>query len=458
MRASLLLLTFVALACEEPPGPPDREPPIIAVLSPTAQSHDANGDGLIDVILQWEAGEVDVESVRVRALDGVAGTAEGPVDLIDRWEVIRLDAVGLHLRETFVDLIHEGNVRLELSAEDAAGNSWNQVVSIMLPAMESHRTIALGANFLPYDLAHCDDGRIYISWYDVIVLDDSTFEQVNRVDLDAARIRCPPGQPYLLFSGEYAGRFHRETLEVQSRLSASGGIAWTDMTPELMYTGTESSAGAAIVIHQIDPLVYQRIIEIPPQISGSELVTALAISRYGRKYFASRVLEGVRVVDFDSEQADDLLTIQGYPFLSYDLRTGTDDRHLYAAVTSSALGSGLAYFQTRFDTAQYFFETNGRAIRLAVSPSGERVFLTTQSQSSSVISDNYLFHVGQAPRVLARFPRTNETGDTRLDSAVGFRSDGRLLYNAYVFYNQGSHDAFMDVYLNREPRPADIPQ
>ncbi|HEX6588663.1 MAG TPA: hypothetical protein VF039_06545 [Longimicrobiales bacterium] len=405
----------------------------------------------MDVILEWEVGDVDPETIRVLALDGVANEGEGPVEVMQIWEILRLDSAGLHLRETVDDLTHSGLSRLRIEAEDRAGNLWQQVVEIDLPPMELHRTVAFGRDLNFSELASCDDGRLYLVRLrkEIIVLDDRSFDQVAAVPAEATSVICPPGMPYLLFSGEHTGRVDRRTLEVQSVYATTSGIAWTSLDPNRFYLGRTGGVNNQLMVFTIEPLAIDEWIDVFPPPEHDEWSSAVAISEHARRIFVSNSKNGVRAIDFDThEPLDYLSSNSAYRFDSMDMQISADGgRRLYATV-SDGYRLGLAIFDAQRDTALRTMATEGRPIHLGLSPSGSRVFMTTASDDLS--SPNYLFDVVD-PVVLQTFERDpDESGNGRYDGPVEFSADGRLLFTTHQYHN--TRENFLDVYLNRESR------
>lgn len=459
MRFDAGFVVVLALlgSCDDPIRP-DRTAPELSVVFPNGSMHDADGDGLVDLELRWSR-DVDLESVRVTALDGLNNDLEGSVELLDLWGVVRFDSIGITLRESVEHLMRRGASRIEVAASDRAGNESSVIVEITLPPMTLHRTIALGAGRIPYDMVHCaDDDLLYISGSpELTVVHGSDFEVVDQIPINAARIRCPPGMPFLLYSGRDHGAWNRATASGTSTFSNTSGIAWSPLSPTKFFGGSTGFLYNSVDIYSIDPVVYERSIDIPPPPQGTEFNIALAVSEASGRMYVSNTTNGVRALDFVSGAALDYLSLpSGHGFVAYDLRTSpAGGEYLYAAVTDGVL-RGLAVFRAHEDTAYTMALTEGRPIRMDVSPSGRLVFMTTQvtgAAGAAATTPNYLIAVPEA-EIVQEFPRENDTGDTRLDSAVGFRSDGRVLFTAYDLYKGGVHEAWLQVYLNREPRPS----
>jgi len=78
---------------------------------------------------------------------------------------------------------------------------------------------------------------------------------------------------------------------------------------------------------------------------------------------------------------------------------------------------------------------------IALSPSGRRLFVTTQDRFATSPSDNVLIDV-PSWQVLVRFPRPRAPGATRYDGGVAFHPNGKLIFVG--------RDQKIDIYLSRE--------
>lgn len=434
-------------SCNDVSAPPNDPAPVVTVQSPRAGIHDLDSDAMVDVQLLWRDADIDLGGVRLRALDGISSVADGPVELIERWAVHQLDNAGLHVEETIPYLLHAASRRIEVVVPDTAGNQWVDTLDVALPVMELHRTISLGTA-TPYDAVHCAfDDRLYISGGAIIVVDASTLTVAETIPVSSARVECIGDGPYVAFSGGDAGIIDSNDLTASVSLSGSIGLAWSSLDPEHFYAGASDAEGSALLRYRIADLAIAEFISVPDTTLGREFLNAIAISAIARKIYIDKG-EGVRVLDFDSREDIGLLRLySGSSIDSYDLRLSPTGSELYVAITSG-VPRGLGVFSVHDELVHTVVETPGaRPIRIAVSPSGTRVFMTTQVLTEGTYTDNYLVAVPEG-EVLATFPRSHAPGDARLDSGVTFSRDGRLLFNAYHVFSTG--EAFLEVYVNRE--------
>lgn len=458
--AALLAVPALVIACldKEPTRPPavDTSAPRIEILSPTIQSYDEDGDRLVDVRVRWRdsLGAVATSTVRVRSLEGFAGGVAGqPEDLLERWRIERLDNSGLLLHEALPALLHGGLNHIVLSIADTAGNVAEDTVEFSLPPGAFYKTLTTG---LVSSTSHgvgvvvCnDDHRIYmaagrslaIADADSLVIlgtvRDSSAPDVLKVPL------CVPGDP-VLYVTERVERFDRPSMTFVPRAASfvSVGITQSRADPSLLYAG-ESISGTIGIIDRAQAVRVGQLLQFAPQ---QEYVFSLAVLAGDAKLYATRYTEGgILVVDPQRDSVLARIRIGGptWPDLGTtdNIALSADDHWLYAAVLDGD-PRGVVEIDTRTDSVvRVLALANAVPQALAISPSGKRIFVTTQDLRADTPSDNVLVDVA-AFGPLTFFSRSRPAGEFRFDGGVAFHPNGTLIFVA--------HNLDIDVYLNRE--------
>lgn len=460
ISVSLLVLlgSWIGCADQGPPVPPiiDTSPPRIEFLSPSASSYDDDGDQLVDLRVAWSdsLGAVDPSQVRVQSLEGVAGGTVGqPEDLLLRWRVERLDSAGLVLHEAIPALLHGSLNRIVISVADTAGNVSEDTVTFALPAGAFHKTLSTGLSSPTshgIGVAVCeDDHRVYMAaGRSVVVADadslvivgivrDSSAPDVLKIPL------CVPGDP-VLYVTERVERFDRRSMAFIPRAISfvSVGITQSRVDPNHLYVG-ESYTGTIGIIDRAQASRVGRLLDFAPE---QEYVFSLAVLAGDTKLYATRYTEGgILIIDPLRDSVLGRIAIGGpmWPDLGStdDIALSADDRWLYAAVLDGN-PRGVVEIDTRTDSVvRTLALLNAVPQALAISPSGKRIFVTTQDQRIGTPSSNVLVDVA-AFGPLALFPRPRPAGEIRFDGGVAFHPNGTLVFVA--------HNLDIDVYLNRE--------
>jgi DNA-binding beta-propeller fold protein YncE len=118
-----------------------------------------------------------------------------------------------------------------------------------------------------------------------------------------------------------------------------------------------------------------------------------------------------------------------------------DSRRLYVAVLDGG-PRGIAEIDTEADSIVRRLGTDDAVPQeVAISPSGRRLFLTTQDRWEGSASDNLLVDTFSLT-ILARLARPRQERRVRYDGGVAFHPNGNLVFVA--------RDTGVDVYLNRE--------
>ena len=439
--------------------PPDTTPPLLHVVSPHDTAYDLDGDQLVDVHLEWtdSAGGIDTASVRVRSLEGLNGPATASQNLLGVWRVARVDSTGLLVRETIENLLHGGPNRLEVSVADTAGNTAIDTISFTLPhgvlfkTLESGVTTAghgIGATVCP------DDHRAYVTVGRSLVVIDADSLRVlaavrNTTAFDVLYTPlCVPGDP-VLYVTEMVDRFDRTTMQWLPRATGSfgaTGIAQSRADPNILYVGETVTGGIAL----IDRAQAARIGSIPLPGQGSpenpEYVFDVAVlSGDGKIYFTRYLDGGILVADPRTGAILKHLGVGGPDWPDSGSTDAfvlsNDDRSLYVAVLDGD-PRGIAEVNTQTDAVVRLLPLPFYVPQeIALSPSGRRLFVTTQDRWATFPSQNVLIDV-ENWQVLTEFPRPRTDGAIRWDGGVAFHPNGKLVFVG--------RDRVIDVYLSRE--------
>jgi len=436
------------------PPPPDTHPPQIQILSPTDTSYDLNADGLLDVSVAWSdsGGRVNPATATVRSLGPLIGTADTSTNLVRAWQVVRLDSVGLLLRETIADLLPDGRNRLEVSVADTAGNRFTDTVTFDLPHAAFSRTIETGlaTAISSYDIVTDSAGhRGYMTTGQTLVVFDADSLRIvalipsmgsNR--LASVVLDEPRGAAYVA-----EGRVERYGLRTNAYQGdvpgtySTAGLSRSRANSQVVYTG-EDFAG---YLGYVDVVADIRIddMPIPHPYSLEEFVPTMAVLANDTKLYMARYSQGgILVVDPRSKQIVRHVDTAGNgPFNSGSFALSRDDRHLYLALTDGD-PRGVADLDTFSDSIVRILDLSQWVpVGIQLSPSQRRLFLTTIPRDTLVPSLNFLIDV-QRWAVLQFFNQPKAPGVLRVDGPIAFRPDGKLIF---VARNQ-----VIDVYINRE--------
>jgi len=449
---------FFAGACLDDgiqPPPPDTTPPSFQVVTPQDTLYDTDGDRLLDFELTWSdsAGAVDPAGVRLRSIAGVNGAADSSTNLLDVWRVERRDTLGLVVHETLENLLHGGANQLEITLPDTAGNVLVDTIAFMLPHGAFVKTIVTGVSggFIPaLGVTICpDDGRLYMTaGRNIVVIDPDSLRLLAVVYHPLAsdalvKPLCVPGDP-VLYVTETVERFHRPTLQWLPRVSGSflsEGIALSRADPNRIYVGEQITG----TIGLIDRSLNQRVGRLLPFAPTNEYVYDLAMLDADAKLYATRETEtGVLVIDPGADSVIGRVRVGGPTWPDFGgtdaIALSSDGSRLYAAVYDGD-PRGVVEIDTRLDVV---VRTLGLpdylAIDLALSPSENRMFVSTQDRFTAP-SENVLADVA-GWQVLQRFARPRPSGVIRYDRDVVFHPNGKLIFV--------THDFDLDVYLSRE--------
>lgn len=456
MRSVLALACALLPGCDSGPTTtgPDSLSPTVRVLSPAAGSYDDDGDGLIDLRLEWQdsLGAVDPTTLRVRVI-GANAPAGAETNLLSVWRVARLDATGLVAEETAAGLLGAGIVRLEVQLADTAGNIARDTVSATLPEAILAGTLVTGVpvGFQPaYGLALCpDDGRLYVAVRSsVLVVDPDSLRAIALVTMPGTTTEnlwnplCVPGDPYVYFTETRIQRFSRSTMMWEARMAstfASIGIALSRANPDLIYEGESYSGVVGVISRSQD--TRRRLLQFASQ--ETHIFDLAVMPNDAKIYLGYGVDDGIWVLDPARDSVLKRISIGGMSFAGFaqDMVLSRDDRRLYA-VSSYGTPPGVVEIDTDRDSVLRRLDLpNYNPVGIDLSPDGSRLFVTTQDRFNNIPSENVLIDVASMTPIRF-FPRPRPAGTTRYDRGVLFRPDGKYIFVA--------RDSNLDIYLHRQ--------
>jgi hypothetical protein len=442
----MLLLPLIPGCTENPvtPKPDTSGPAITAVLVP---GHDKDGDSLIDLEIAWsDSNGIDVSSFRITAL-GDDGSESA--NLLPVWRLDRVDSAGAQVEEEIAGLLPSGRVQLRISVADKLGNRGAHVVDLNLPAGAFHKTIQSKRTWNEFhhgtNAVICNDGKLYVlaGFHLTIIHADSLYliDEVRHPHAGEEMIGAACAeQPALLYAAG-ARRFDRVSGQWLPDGTAfrSHSVVASKRSADKLYLGEAATGGVGVY----DRTSERRIGELPvPWNPGEdEAVFDIVVAQNDQKIYATRLIEGgILVIHPERGLLKRIALTQGsYPGRSDDIELGPDGLLLYAAVLYGDV-RGVSVIDTRTDeVVRLFGIPNAVPQSIAVSPSGKRVFVTTQDLTATP-SENVLMDT-QTGVMLALFPRPR-SARFRWDGGVVFHPNGKLIFVA--------RDIHVDVYLNRE--------
>jgi DNA-binding beta-propeller fold protein YncE len=421
--------------------------------------YDEDGDTLVDLRVSWSdaAGPVDLGSARVWSVEGALGVVPDTANLLDVWDVERLDDTSLVVHEGVHYPLSQGVSRLVVAIADTAGNVATDTIRLELPYGAFHRTIptGIGGPFPADGLAFCE-GRVFmaIERPPVITVFDPESVALAAITPEAGvpvteldELLCVPGDSVLYVSGSHVFRLNLGRLEWLPPFDVPAvldGLTWTPARPDTLLAG-EAGGGQLSVLSRS---TVTRVGVIPDFWVSGEYVSGLAALADGSKVYATRGVDtGIWVLDPSDGTVLDTISVGGatWPDQGHTaaLALSPDESRLYAAVIDGD-PRGVVEIETRTDQVLRAFDAwPGAGIDLAVSPDGTRLFLTTQDIWPNLSTHNWLIDLSTPEfSVLGRFRRRHPEGVTRFDRDVVFHPRGHLVFVA--------RDRDLDVYLNRK--------
>ena len=455
-----LVVASVGVACRDRSTPlaPDTIPPVFTVQSPIDTVYDLDGDGFLDLSITWQdaGGAVNTSGVVVRSLEGVNGPASAGSNLLTVWRIETRNQQSVVLHETVENLLHGGTNRLEVRIPDTAGNTLIDTIAFPLPHGKFLKTIVSGLSTSlgrGLGISFCEDDRVvYMTVGRRIVIADADSLRLVDVSLnpnafdDQRQVLCIPGEP-VLYVAQRVERFHRPT---KTWLPAVGGSFWTSSIalsrsdPNRLYVG-EANAGSIGVINRAQNARVGSL--IPFDSNGQEMAFDIAVLANDAKLYATRYKQpaGLLVVDPRTGETLKHVRISGGAWpdsgTAFSIALSKDDRNLYIGVWAGD-PPALAVLDTDTDSVlRHVVLPAYVPYNLKVSPSGDRLFVTTEDRFPSYPSKNVLLSLPSLT-VLQEFDRPRAPGVLRVDGAIAFHSTGKLVFVG--------HDTDIDVYLIRE--------
>lgn len=454
---ALAFLTACSACDSARPVEPDASAPVLRVTFPTSTEYDRNGDALVDFEVSWSdmLGEVDTASFRVRSLNGLNGTFNDSINVLAGWKVTRRDNEGIVFSETLANLLHGGLNRIEMSVRDVAGNIAVDTVTLELPHGAFYDSIPsqivnTGSSHARGVVVCPDDRRVYATiGRHLVVIDADSLTIIGAYTTPAVMDQqnlpfCIPGED-ILYVTYAVGRFSRSGLhwlpEVRPGF-ASFGIDQSRSDPNILFVGEYERIGI------VDRAQAARIGSIDiarDSIADDEVYVDLASHPNGRKLYATRRRGGgILVVEPQTGNVLSVIDLEPQleetPGRSDGIELSPDGRRLYVALLD-AVPRGLLEIDTDTDKPlRRIGMANEVPQELAVSPSGQRIFVTTQDRRD-IPSVNVLVDVASF-QVIKEFPRPRAPGTIRIDGGVAFHPNGKLIFVG--------RDMTIDVYLNRE--------
>ena len=448
VRLLAVVCGFVLSGCEDSPSeslPRDTTPPAIAIQS--VGTGDSDGDGFVDFTISWRGQhDVDVQKTTIREIS--AAPERAVINLFDHWAVSRTDS-SIHIVERVPHILGGGNARVEIAIRDTAGNARLDTLEFELPHAKLIKTISTGrqANFVMHavDIAICGDGLGYMpAGMNMVIFDPDSLKLVADVSDPEAfdahlNLTCDRDDSTIYVTGDF------KPFDMKSRswqrflpgMFAANAVRSSPSRPEIIYIGERDGA-----VVTFDRRTRRRIGRIsPPSSSPEDPIFGMTVMPDDSKVYATRAVEGgVVVIDPQTRTIVKRIAVgTGSAGVSSDVDLGPAAQNLYVAVQDGAQ-RGVAIVDTKSDEVRAFIRLlNAVPAKLAVSPSGERLFVTTFDQWDNVSSDNFLIDLASR-RILQTFPRPR----------VGGRWDAQIVFHPHGKYFFVARNMDVDVYLNRE--------
>jgi DNA-binding beta-propeller fold protein YncE len=351
-------------------------------------------------------------------------------------------------------LLHGVENIIEVSIADRAGNRAYDTLHFELPAAHLMKTlVGRGSSFFTKDAVLCDDGLIYMTPGNAVMIVDPERIEVLSIHPhptytgEQGDLACFAGSPivYTAPDGFQFDRIQRKWTLGSIRPGHFNAVAKSRLEPGLMYVGIDGLGVVGEVL--AGDTIMRRRIPIPPSnITQREQVHAIAVLDKDVKIYMARLVEGgVLAIDPKTGNVLRYIKISGpdwtHPGQSGALVLSNDDRTLFVAVDQGD-PRGVAAIDTRTDEIRAMLPLPAyRPLDMALSPSGKRLFVTTTERFPSMPASNVLIDV-ENWRVIKEFPRLRAEGESMWDFAIAFRPDGKLFFVG--------HNMDVKVYLNRE--------
>ncbi len=458
-----LLLALALWSCGDSPAGSDRTSPMVAIVFPSdRESFDRDGDGLVDIEVQFtDSGSgVDETTLEIVASRPAGPQGQGGTDLLQVFEVVARNSAGAILEETTEALLPDGEVTLTVRVYDRAGQTGEATRTIELPAGAFHRRLDLGLPpaGAPVHVRILPDGsRGFVMGFlgrlslGFVPFDPHTLGVLPPIDSPISN----------LFDGEYDPATQRffavssngpsmvvldpatGTLESTIPILARGVGVERGPRTGLLYVALSTTPAAIAVVDPVERRQV-RVIQtefIDPFNPGQEafVKTPRLPESEDRIYVPLGVSPGgVLVLDQESGEFLERIDINPSPGQIDDPVESALDRAKQKLYVADLSGGGLVEIDvtTNQVTRRIVPEIRGAKFP-TLSPSGNRLFVSLGVFVGEE-PENWLVDTSSFT-VLERFREVN--ADLTSDNGSAFRPDGQL-----VFVASGGGLA---VYLNR---------
>jgi DNA-binding beta-propeller fold protein YncE len=444
------------MGCDSKTTEPDAAPPVLAIAFPNNGDYDRDSDGLVDFEITWsDDSQIDSSSFKVRPLGGVNGALDGSPNVLPGWRTASKSQNGIVFEESLDNLLHGGSNQVELSVADMRGNIVVDTIQVDLPHGALLNSIPTGV--APTGSSHArgvvvcpDDRRVYATvGRNIVVIDADSLKLIgsfpNPDVMDQLNLPlCVPNDDVLYVT--YAvSRFDRSDLRWLSEVRpafGSFGITQSSADANELYVGELGGYIGIIDRAQASRAGSIDLASNPDE--PDERFYDLVMLPNRNKLYATRLFAG-GIIAVDPVAGNLLSTLDLEPNnvslgRSDAIELSPDGRWLYVALLD-AIPPGLVEIDVDSDAARRRIGfANDIPQELAVSPSGRRIFVTTQDRNSTpsvnVLVDAHSF------QVIQQFARPRAPGMLRIDAGVAFHPNGKFIFVG--------RDVFIDVYLNRE--------
>ncbi|MGH7571858.1 MAG: YncE family protein [Gemmatimonadota bacterium] len=463
MSFKRLLPCVLALwSCGDSPTGSDRTSPMVAIVFPSdRESYDRDGDGLVDIEVQFtDSGSgVDETTLELEASRPAGPQGQGGTDLLQVFEVVARDSASAVLEETTEALLPDGEVILTVRVSDRAGRTGEATRTIELPAGAFHRRLDLGlppagapvnVEILPdgsrgYVLG--DLGRLSLGF---VPFDPHTLEFFPPIESPAVSNPFdaeydPVAQrvfavsinvPFMVVLDPATG-----TLEASIPIFSRGVGVERGPQSGLLYVALSTTPAAIAVV---DPVARRQVRVIRTELTdpgnpGQEAFvhTPRLPATEDRLYVPLSVPPGgILVLDNETGALQEIVDVNGAspgPNLPVE---SVLDRQRQRLFVGDLTGGGLVEIDITSNQVTRRIVPEIRGAKFPVlSPSGSRLFVTLGGFVGEE-PENWLVDTASFA-ILERFPVSADRGD----NGSAFRPDGQL-----VFVASGGGLA---VYLNR---------
>ena len=432
----LIALLASVSSCDRATDVGSSNPPHAKIV--TAPDGDIDGDGRIDLLVSWPDSEhIDASKSVIREI----GSANP--NLIGAWSTATTDT-SIAVHEPLEQLLPPGEHQFEIQIFAKSGARTVDTAVVTTMPGKLIKTLAPDRDPMgmrAYEIALCNGVGYMPAGPYMIVFDPDSLRILADVRnpntlLELKRPACAKTGEVFVTEPLYSfNEATQQWLEIPGTFGADA-IAQSRTNPNLLYIGEHDGA-----IAEFDAVSHQRLGRVSDTSAvARDITSAIAVMPGDEKLYFTRVYAGgIVVADPRTHQTLRHIALTGSGYGSGDdLALSPDSRLLYAAIYDGT-PRGVEIVDTQLDVPQQIIVLNDcRPTGLAVSPSGRRLFVTTQDLDTAQ-SQNLLIDL-RTNAVIQRFPRPRD--GRRIDYKVIFHPNGRYIF---VVRNMA-----IDVYLNRE--------